>query len=117
MEDIQDVSAKFRAYLSVNIPVVIGQKNYVPGGGLNGIDQWAYDVSLEDDTGNFTGSMITNFSERTKEALYFIVSPRTCVKHIKGEEKMNPGIDRPSWYEISDSFYSILIYGIEFWSR
>ena len=89
----------------------IGEKNYVPGGGLNGIDQWVYDVSLEDDEGNFTGSVMTNFSERTKKH-YILLFLKNLCETYKGEEKMNPS-DRPSWYEISEfiQFY------IDIWDR
>ena len=89
----------------------IGEKNYVPGGGLNGIDQWVYDISLEDDTGNFTGSMMTNFSERTKKHYILLFLENLCETY-KGEEKMNPA-DRPSWYEISE----FIRFYIDIWDR
>ena len=89
----------------------IGEKNYVPGGGLNGIDQWIYDVELEDDEGHFIGSTMINFSKRTKKHYILLFLQNLCETY-KGEEKMNPS-DRPSWYEISEfiQFY------IDIWDR
>ncbi len=89
----------------------IGEKNYVPGGGLNGIDKWVYDVELEDDCGNYIESTMVNFSETTKKHYILLFLQNLCETY-KGEEKMNPS-DRPSWYEISEfiQFY------IDIWDR
>ena len=89
----------------------IGEKNYVPGGGLNGIDEWVYDVELEDDCGNYVESTMVNFSEKTK-GHYILLFLQNLCETYKGEEKINPS-DRPSWYEISEfiQFY------IDIWDR
>ena len=89
----------------------IGEENYVPGGGLNGIDQWVYDVELNDDEGCLIETMLTNFTGRTKKHYILLFLHNLCETY-KGEEKMNPS-DRPSWYEISEfiQFY------IDIWDR
>jgi len=89
----------------------IGEKDYVPGGGLNGIEQWIYSDELKDDQGNLIETMLTNFTERTKKHYILLFLKQLCETY-KGEEKMNDA-DRVSWYEVSEfiKFY------IDIWDR
>ena len=78
----------------------IGETNCIPGGGVNEIDKWVYDVNLETDKGVFVESMMTNFSEKTKQHYILLFLKKLCETY-KGEEKMNYA-NRSSWYEVSE---------------